>query len=171
MSGRVDVGDRHHLALRRFVADRARVVDARPDQRGHRALPHRHRLLHEAAAHPHDFRRLGRRQSADADDRAVFAEGVSGHQIAAGGSFFLENGVQRRRNGEDGRLRVLGQLELIVRPLEAECRERKAERGVDVIEDPPRRRISRGDVLPHPGVLASLPGEDECGVVLHVRRE
>ena len=157
------------VALRRFLADRARFVDRRPDQRGHPAGADRHGVLHEPAAHAHDLRGLGRRQAADADDRAVLAEGVAGHDVAPGRAAFFEHGVNRGRHGENRRLRVLGELELIVGTFEAELRDREAERGVDVVEDAARGRERLGDVLPHSGVLAPLPGKNERGVVLHAR--
>ena len=139
----------------------------RPDQRGHAAGADRHGLLHEPPARAHDLRRLGGREAADADDGAVLAEGVAGHEIAPRGAVLLEHRVQRGRDGEDRRLRVLGELELIVRTFEAELRDREAEGGVDVVEDAARGRILLGDVPAHAGVLTPLAGEDEGGVVFH----
>ena len=167
LSRRVDVGDGDDLALRRFFADRAHFFDGRPDQRGHAAGADRHGFLHEASARAHDRRRLGGREAADADDGAVLAEGVAGHEIAPRGAVLLEHGVKRGRDREDGRLRVLGELELILGTLEAERGDGEAEGGVDVVEDPARRRILLGDIPAHPGVLTPLAREDEGGVMFH----
>jgi len=58
-------------------------------------------------------------------------------------------------------LRVVRARELLRRPLEAERRERRAEGGIDLIQDLPRGRISPGEVLGHAGLLRALSGEQE----------
>jgi hypothetical protein len=62
---------------------------------------------------------------------------------------------------------ILGELELILGTLEAKRGDGEAERGVDVIEDPARRRILLGDIAAHAGVLTSLAREDEGSVMFH----
>ena len=65
------------------------------------------------------------------------------------GAALFEHGVDRGRDREDRRLRVLGELELIVGTFEAELRDRKSERGVDVVEDAARgRETSRRRLCP-----------------------
>ena len=164
---RINVRHRDHVALGRRIANRLHLFHRRPDQRRHSARADRHGFLHESSALMNDRRCFRRRQSADAHDRAVFAEGVAGDEVASGGAALFEHRVNRSRHRENCRLRVLRQLQLILGTIEAEVRDRVAERGVDVIEHAPRRRKRLGDIAPHAGVLAPLPGKNECSVVLH----
>jgi hypothetical protein len=62
----------------------------------------------------------GRRQATDADDGAVFAERMSGYDVAPRGSALFEHGMNGGGDGQDGRLRVFRQFELIVRTFETE---------------------------------------------------
>ena len=94
---------------------------------------------------------------------------MAGHDVAPGSATFFEHGMNRRRDGENGRLRILGELQLLVGTFEAELGNRESERGVDVVEDAARGGKGRGDVLAHPRVLAALPGKNERGLVLHRR--
>ncbi len=164
---RVDVGDGEDLALRRFFTDDPGLVGGRADERGHGPRADRDGLLHELPALAHDDRGIGRGKPADTDDGPVLAEGVAGHEIAADCAEVFQHGVNGGGDGQDGGLRVLGQLELVLGTFEAELGDREAERIIDLPEDAPRDRVGLEDVLPHAGVLAPLAGKDECGVVFH----
>src|ERR1035438_9208563 len=66
-------------------------------------------------------------------------------------------------NGEQGRLRVLGELELLFGSFEAEAGEGQAERIVGLLKDPSRGGVRTGQSLAHPSELGSLAGEEKCG--------
>ena len=79
----------------------------------------------------------------------------------------LQHRVEGRRDGQDGRLRVFRQLQLILGTFEAELRDLEPEGLVDFVKDTARVRVSLEEIASHAGVLASLSGEDEGGAVLH----
>src|SRR6185369_2949864 len=89
---RIDVGDGKDVARGRFVADGLRFLDGRTEERGHAAGSDGNGFLHELAAEVDDLRGLGGSESADADERAVLAEGVTGDQIAPRDSEVFEHG-------------------------------------------------------------------------------
>ena len=61
-----------------------------------------------------------------------------------------------------GGLGVGGQLERLLRPLEAHGRERLAERGVHLVEGRARLGEALGQRLAHADLLGPLAGEEEC---------
>jgi hypothetical protein len=63
------------------------------------------------------------------------------------------SGPRGRAVGEERRLRVVRQRQLVGRTLEREERQWDAERGVGGFEDLARGRKARGEVLPHPRCL------------------
>ena len=67
----------------------------------------------------------------------------------------------RDAGGQDGRLRVHRQVELLGRALGDHPRQRKAKRGIGSLDDrgSDRRALEQGG--PHPDVLRALAGEDE----------
>ena len=64
LARRVDVGGRHHLALRRLAAGLLDGGQVEAQDRRHGALAHRHRLLHVLAAAAHGGDGVGERQRA-----------------------------------------------------------------------------------------------------------
>ena len=83
LPGRVQVGRRHHLALRRLGARRGDRLGVEAEDRGHRAVADRHGLLHEAAARAHRAHRVGKVERAGGDVRAVLAQAVAGVEVRA----------------------------------------------------------------------------------------
>src|SRR5262249_24901541 len=73
----------------------------------------------------------------------------------------VEDAVGGNRRRQDRGLRVRGELQVRLGPLEAELRQRGAENAVGFLEDGPALREGRGERLAHPDVLRSLAGEDE----------
>src|SRR5581483_7046384 len=122
-------------ALRGFIADRLHFFDGGSDDRRHAAASDGNGFLHELAAKMNDLRRFARSESADADDRAVLAEGMTGDEIAARDSELFQHRVDRGGDGEDRRLRVLRELQLFIGTFEAELRNREAEGFVDLLEN------------------------------------
>ena len=96
----------------------ATVLGIEAEDRRHRARADRHRLLHVAAAPPHDAQRVGERERAGGDVRRVLAEAVAGDERRRDAAR-REQPARRDADGEDRRLRVLGQRQLILGPLEA----------------------------------------------------
>src|SRR3954470_4372384 len=74
----VVVRDRADLALRSGLGDLARSLNLKTEERRHRALADRHRLLHRLAAALDEPRRVGHREGAGGGQRRIFAEGMAG---------------------------------------------------------------------------------------------
>ena len=74
----------------------------------------------------------------------------------------LERAQQRDARRQDRGLLDLGPQQLLVRTLEAEPREREAERGVGRVEDVARGRRRLEDVAAHADLLRALPGKEQC---------
>ncbi len=62
---------------------------------------------------------------------------------------------------QDGGLRVGRELELFLRPLEAQARKRKTEHRVRLLEDRPRRGRHFVKFPPHADELRALAGKEE----------
>ena len=65
-------------------------------------------------------------------------------------------------------LRIARRHQLIVGTLEAEPRERNAERRVGLLEDGRGRWESGGEILSHPRLLRSLPGKEQYDIHANV---
>src|SRR5579872_2008001 len=92
---------------------------------------------------------------------------MAGNQIAPRGAELLDHRMNRRGNGENRRLRILRQLQLLLGTLETELRDRESDGPVVVVEHAASGRIFFGDIASHSGVLTALPRKNEGGVVLH----
>src|SRR6266540_362809 len=141
-------------------ADLPDLVRREPEDGAHRALPLRHRLLHERAARPHGLRRVRRGAGARRDERGVLAERVSRDEVRDDPSLG-EDRRRSRRDGQDRGLRVRGELQGLLRPLEAHPRQLLAERRVDLLEHGARLGEPVEEFLTHPDRLRALAGEDE----------
>ena len=79
-----------------------------------------------------------------------------------------QDAEHRQRGGEDRRLAVLGEREVVLGPVEAQGRDREAERGVGLGVGGARQLGAVGQVAAHPDPLRALAREQEGG--LHGRR-
>jgi hypothetical protein len=82
----------------------------------HGALPDRHRLLHVLAAHAHQAHRALEGQRTCCDVGGVLTQAVPRDHIGR----LAERAQERDGDREDGRLRVGGEAQLLVGPLEAQ---------------------------------------------------
>ena len=137
------------------------MLGVQAEDRGHRARADRHRLLHVAAAPPHDPQRVGERERAGGDVGRVLAEAVAGDERRADSPCDVEQPARGDADREDRRLRVLGQRQLILGPFEAQAAERLAERGVGLGERLAADRKRVGERLAHADLLRTLSGKDE----------
>src|SRR6266496_368241 len=162
LPGVVVVRRRADGARRRLdrLADRLHAGGLEAEHRRHRALSGRHRLLHERPARSHRPRGVRGAERARGDERGVLAERVARDEVGLD-AVLRERRHHRRRDGQDGGLRVGGELELLVRPLEAQLRQLLSQRGVDGVEHRARRGRRLGERLAHSGGLRALPREDE----------
>ena len=127
----------------------------------------RHRLLHVASAAAHDRDRVAKRERAGGDVRRVLAKAVSGDEGRAR-CRARQHAARRDAGGQDRRLRVLGQRQLILGPLEAEraqTTQMAARRRVKAASASSNvgagLREALGERLPHADLLRSLSGKDE----------
>ena len=93
--------------------------------------------------------------------RGVLAQAVPGHErrreIPLG-----EHPITGDAHGQDGRLRVLGEQQLILRAVEAQPAEILPQSRVGLGHCVARHRKGLGERLAHPDLLRSLPRKDEC---------
>jgi hypothetical protein len=69
------------IALRRFLGDLARNVDADAEERRHGALAHRHGSLHRLSPELQETRCVGERERLSCGERGVFAERMAGDEL------------------------------------------------------------------------------------------
>ena len=138
---------------RRRLGDLARGVDVEPEQRRHRALADRHRLLHRLAAALDEARRR-RRPAARPPPPAPNIRRASGrrHRRRAGPmskpASLFEHADHREARRQQRRLGVLGQRQLAFRPLEHQPRQMLRQRVVDFLEEAARRGKGLGKAGP-----------------------
>ena len=128
----------------------------------HGAHAHGHGLLHELAAPPHETEGLREIQGIGRDQGGVLAQAVPGHrgrlhEQALGG----QGAVDGDRRGQERRLGVRGQTELLLGTLPAEAREREAQDLVGLLEGAAGLLGRVGPGAAHAGLLRALAGEDE----------
>ena len=75
----------------------------------------------------------------------------------------LQHAQHGQADRHQGRLGVLGQGQIRLRPLEHEPAQALAQRIVDLLEDEARRAEGLGERTPHADGLGSLAREDEAG--------
>ena len=165
LAGAVVIGDGANLALRRRLGDAARRLEIEPQQRCHRAGAHRDRALHREAPALQQPRRLGERERAGGGQRRILAKRMAGDESHMTGhvepALALEHPHHREAHRHQRRLRVLGQRQLFLRPLEHQPRQLLTQRLVDLLEDLARRREGAGEVASHADGLRALSGEDQ----------
>ena len=147
----------------------ARVVEA--DDRGHAALAARARGLHLLAADPHQADGVGEVEGAGGDEGGVLAHRVAGGErglrdVHAQLVPALLDGLEvGDRGGEQGRLAVLGPVELLLGTLPREAGDGLAEGGIGGGEHGGGGGGGLGEGAAHADGLAALAGEHEGDLV------
>ncbi len=122
-------------------------------------------MLHELAARADGADGFGEGEGAGGDVGGVLAEGMAGGEGGAGDAFFCEGFREDTgggyRDGEDGGLGVLGELELVVRAFEDEFGEGEAEGLVGLVEEGAGGGEVVVEVAAHAYGLRALTGEEE----------
>ena len=122
--------------------------------------PDRHRLLHVAAAPPHDPDRVAKRERAGGHVRRILAEAVAGDDAGMNAAR-RQHASRGGADGQDGRLGVFRQRQLVLGPVEAQAGQRPAERGVGLVERRPRFGKRLGQRPSHADFLRSLSGKQK----------
>jgi hypothetical protein len=164
LPGAVEVGRLAHLLAAHLGAQPLEHRRLEPHDRGHPPLPLRHRLLHGAAAQVDQLDGVGEAQRAGRDQRAPLAERVPGRDVEGQPALRLERAQDRDRIGEDGRLGVAGEGELLLRALPTELGDGEAERVVGLLEHPACDRELEREVAAHPDPLRTLSGKENRGL-------
>ena len=123
-------------------------------------VPDGHRLLHVLPAPAHGDERVGERERRGGHERAVLAQAVARDPVGPD-SACHERAQRGDAGGEDGRLRVRRELQLGLGSLEAEPRQREAERCVRLREDLAALGERVSERPPHPDLLRALAREHE----------
>jgi hypothetical protein len=121
-------------------------------------------LVHQLPAPAHEARRVGEAERARGVMRGELAE-----RVAGGGAHVRREAVarDRPRGGavrEQRGLRVVRERQVVRGPLEAQRRERDAERRVDRLEGLARGGMRVGEVEAHSRLLRPLAGKEEYDV-------
>ena len=171
LPGGVGVGDADLAVLASRVDDLVHLLVGQADDGAHAALDAA--LLHDPAALTHERNRIREVDRVGGDRRRVLACRMAGEdarleldaRLAGLGAHRLEVGDA---GGQDGRLSVDRQVELLRRPLGDQARERKAERRIGALQDGGRGRGAAHEVAGHADVLRALARENE-GVYTRLR--
>ena len=94
-------------------------------------------------------------------ERGIFAEAVASDKIGSETSF-REDAMDGDGTGEDGGLRVGGELQLVFGAFEADFGDGETEGFIGLFEDGAGCRILIGELLAHAGVLRGLTWKYEC---------
>ena len=117
-------------------------------------------MLHVLAAGADGADRVGEGEGSGSDVGGVFAKTVTSAERRLNAALSEDAG---RGNGdsEDRRLSVLGEFELVLRPLEDELRESEAKRSVGLVEDGASSGEVVVEVTAHSDGLGALAGKEE----------
>jgi len=99
----------------------------------------------------------------------IFAQAVSRNPLRRD-PFFPQDSRRCHRDGQDGRLGDLGELEFFFRTFKAKLRELVTQRRIGLVKCLLRRRIHRRQFFSHADVLRPLPGKNERDLVRHAQR-
>ena len=127
---------------------------------GHRSFSGGDGLLHVAAAAADGADGVGEGEGSGGDVGGVLAEGVACGQ-GWDDSLFGEDARGGDRDGEDGGLGVLGELELVLGAFEDELGEGEAEGFVGLVEDGAGDGEVVVEIAAHAYGLRALSGEEE----------
>ena len=160
LSAAVQIGGAEDVAVCRLGTERRDRLGIESADRCHRPQAGRDRLLHQPAAlaDAGDGGVEGERTSRD--QRRPLPEAVPGDGERRRADGLLEHAVRRDAGRENRRLRVFGQHEPLLGPLEAQARERHPEPLVRLRERPPRHREGLRQVAAHSHPLRSLAREE-----------
>ena len=143
--GIIVVGDGADFALRGGIGDLLRERQVGAEQRRHRALPDRNRLLHRLSAQLEQLRGGREVERSGRAQRRIFAKAVAGDEarglLEIDAAVAGQRAIDRKRMGHDRRLRILGQLELVLRTVAHQPEQVLAERLIDFVR---RRRARSG---------------------------
>ncbi len=161
----VVVGDLTDVTLGRGRRNLDRHIHADTEQRRHRPLSDRDRLLHRLAAKLQQTRGIGERERAGSCERRIFSERVPGderHLIPEREALLgLENAHDGHGYRHQRRLSVFGKGERLLGPVPHDLGEVLRQRRVDFLEHRAGRGKRFGERLAHADVLAALPWKYE----------
>src|SRR5262249_50102244 len=120
-----------------------------------------HGFLHVAASASDERERVGKIDRAGGHVRGVLAKAVSSDKRRLDAER-LHQSKGGYAHGENGRLLILGQRQLVFGSFETQMAERLAERGLRLLEGLTANRIRVDQRLTHTDSLRSLSREDEC---------
>ena len=127
-------------------------------------------ILHGRAARLHGAHRIGKGERSRNHVRRPLAQRVPGGQRRLH-AVLGQHARRRHAYGHDGRLRVLGQPQILFRPLETEPRKREAERRVGLGEGLCRDRKTLGKIAAHANGLRTLPRKEKSDLGSHFRED
>ncbi len=117
LPGRVEVHCTDDFSLRRLGTGRQHVGIFQPQNRRHSTQTSRHRLLHQLATELDQFHRFGERQTARGDQRGILPKTVPGNEGGTCAALGQPQTPQRHRCSQDGRLGLIGLIQLFFRTL------------------------------------------------------
>jgi hypothetical protein len=126
---------------------RQREIGAK--QRGHGADTYGDRLLHRLSAELQELRGRREIEGTRRAERRIFAKAVPGDEIRHLWQAHTERPEHRNRIRHDRRLRIFGELELVVRSIAHEPVEILAERLIDLGENVRSRPARIGERTAH----------------------
>ena len=102
----------NHFAASRIGAKRAHGIHLQAQHHRHCALARWHGLLHQASALAHDLDGVAKLERADRNQRAIFAQAMTGDKSRAQRRLGFEHSQSGDRCRENRRLGILGQFEI-----------------------------------------------------------
>ena len=159
--GGIEIGGADDFALGGFGKDCVELAIGQFEQGGHGADTGRNGLLHVLAAFADEADGVREAQTARGNERGVFAEAVAG-DVIGGEAGFGEDGEGGNGDGEQRRLGIFSELELVFGACKAEAGEGETERIVRFFKDAPRGGVRIGKTLAHTHGLRALAREKEC---------
>ena len=136
------------------------------ENRRHRPLSRGHGLLHRASARLHRAHGIGKRQCPRRHVRRPLTQRVSRGQRRLH-AMFGKHAQCRHAHGQNGRLRVFGQLQVFFRPFKAKPRERKSAGLVGFGKRLFGNRETLGEIAAHAHGLRTLPRKEKCNLLIH----
>ncbi|MNF93916.1 hypothetical protein D3C84_766070 [compost metagenome] len=154
--------------MRGFGAGSDYIGIVQAENGGHATLPGRHCFLHQLATTLDQLDRIGQAQAAGGNQGAVFTQAMTGNECRARTTFGQPQAPQGDGSGENGRLGLVGLIELLFRPLLGQCPQVVAQGVRGFFEGIRDQRMLSAQLGEHAERLRTLSRKDECEGCRHV---
>ena len=121
LTRRIEIDRTDHLTLSGLGAGSQHIGIVETEDSRHATLAGRHRLLHQLTTQLDQLDCIGERQATSGNECGILAEAMSGNESRPRTTLRLPQAPERNRSSENGRLGLVGLIQLLFRALLSQC--------------------------------------------------